>query len=302
MNVVSTTPSGTEILYALGVEPVAVSHACDYPPAVEGTPRLDASRIGDGTSRDRHRQVKAAGGHVYDIDAQRLREAEPDVIVTQDVCGVCAVDETTVGEVLSGLGLEPTVVGLNARRLADVFDCIRTVGAATNRDDRANALVANLRGRLERIAAGTAKAGDRPRVAVFEWMDPVHVAANWVPELVELVGGDYGLADPGERSATTPWEAVVSYAPDVVIIAPCSYSVERTTARIAELASHPGWDDLPAVGNGHVYALDGSSYLTRWSPRLVDATERLATVIHPTVFGSPPSDVRRIDVGTATSL
>lgn len=293
MNVVSTSPSGTEILYALGVEPVAVSHACDYPPEVADKPRIDASRIEGETSSDRHTQTEAASadGHVYDVDTRRLRATEPDLIVTQEVCGVCAVDTTIVDDVLSDLDVDPQVVGLNANRLDDVFECIRSVGRATGRVERADALVADLRGRLDAIESQAAAIDERPRVAVIEWMDPIHVAANWVPELVELAGGAYGLAEPGQRSVETEWATVVDYAPEVVVVAPCSYDVERTRERRSELADRDGWEMLPAVRDGRVYALDGSSYLTRWSPRLVDAAERLAAVLHPTVFGDPPADV-----------
>lgn len=302
MNVVSTTPSGTEILYALGVEPVAVSHACDYPPDVAKKPRIDSSRIEGETSGERHSRTAAASadGHVYDVDARRLRAAEPDLIVTQEVCGVCAVDTTTVDAVLEDLDVDPEVLALDANRLEDLFDCIQTVGAATGRDGRADALVTDLRGRLEAIESRTNAIDDRPRVVVIEWMDPVHIAGNWVPELVELAGGAYGLAEPGQRSVETAWEAIVDYAPEVVVVAPCSYGVDRTRERRSELTDRAGWGTLPAVREGNVYALDGSSYLTRWSPRLVDAAERLAAILHPTEFGELPPDVAPlVDPATA---
>lgn len=296
VNVVSTSPSATEILYALGVEPVAVSHACDYPPAVADAPRIDASRVDGETSGERHARAETASadGHVYDVHTRRLREAAPDLIVTQEVCGVCAVDATVIDDVLADLDADPEVLGLNANRLDDVFDCIRAVGRATGREERAATLVAELRGRLDAIATRAAVADPRPRVAVIEWMDPVHVAANWVPELVELAGGDYGLAAAGRRSTETAWADVVDYAPEVLVVAPCSYPVERTRDRRAELADRAGWERLPAVRTGRVFAFDGSSYLTRWSPRLVDAAERLAAALHPDVFGPPPADVFRL--------
>lgn len=296
MNVVSTSPSGTEILYALGVEPVAVSHACDYPPEVEHKPRIDSSRIEGGTSGERHAQTASADsdGHVYSVHAERLRAAEPDLIVTQEVCGVCAVDTTTVDGVLSDLDVDPEVLALNASRLDDLYECIRAVGRATGREDRAGTLVSELRSRLRAIERDVPTGATPPRVTVIEWMDPIHVAANWVPELVELTGGTYGLAEPGQPSREIEWSAVLDYAPDVLVVAPCSYPVDRTRERLSELADREGWDSLPAVRNGRVYAFDGSSYLTRWAPRLVDGAERLAAVVHPEVFGEPPSDVARL--------
>lgn len=300
LRVVSTSPSGTEICYALGVEPVAVSHACDYPPEVADTPSINVSRITEGSSADRHGQVRDAGDgdHVYDVDVERLRAAEPDLIVSQEVCGVCAVDTTLVESVLGDLEADPEVVGLSANRLEDLFTCIERVAAATGTTDRAQALVEDLRERLAAVEAQVATVDDRPRTAVLEWMDPIHLGANWVPELVTTAGGRYDLVAPGERSSAIEWDAVVDYDPEVLVVAPCSYPPERTLERIdGELASRPGWADLTAVRNGRVYVLDGSSYLTRWTPRLVDATERLAACLHPNVVGEPPEDVLRYDAG-----
>ena len=294
MNVVSTSPSATEILYALGVEPVAASHACDYPPEVEEKPRIDASNIEGETSGERHEQLEAASddGHVYSVDAEKLRAVEPDLIVTQEVCGVCAVDTTVVDGVLADLEVDPEVVGLSASRLADLYTCIRDVARATGREDEAEALIAELQARLASIEARVPETG--PRVTVMEWMDPIHIAGNWVPELVSVAGGEYGLADPGQSSMECDWSAVVDYDPEVVVVAPCSCGVEQTRNRLVELAERPGWDERSAVRAGEVYAFDGSSYLTRWSPRLVDAAERLASVFHPDAFGPPPGDVGRL--------
>lgn len=295
MNVVSTSPSGTEILYALGVEPVAVSHRCDHPPEVREKPRIDASRIAGGDSADRHRQVREAGDGdgVYDVDEATLRAAEPDLIVTQSVCGVCAVDESLVESVLGDLDVSPEVLGLEASTLDDCFACIHAVGEATGREERAASLVADLRERLGGVEASVEER-PRPRVLVVEWMDPVHLAANWVPELVEAAGGDYGLIKPGAASTEVAWQQVVEYDPEVLVVAPCGVSAEATGHRIDELAGRDGWADLTAVREGRVHAMDGSAYLNRWTPRLVDAAERLASIIHPAAAGSPPEDVRQI--------
>jgi len=296
VNVVSTSPSATEILYAIGVEPVAVSHACDYPPEVENKPAIDSSRISGETSGERHAQTAAAAadGHVYSMHAERLRAADPDLIITQEVCGVCAVDTTAVDHVLSDLQNDPEVLALDATRLADLFECIHAVGRATGREDQARTLVSDLRARLMEIEERVEARARTPSVTVIEWMDPIHVAANWVPELVDLAGGAYGLADPGERSREHDWSAVVDFSPEVLVLAPCSYPVERTRDRLDELATRDGWRSLPAVRNGRVYAIDGSSYLTRWSPRLVDGAERLAAILHPDHYGDPPADVARL--------
>ncbi|MFB6311937.1 MAG: ABC transporter substrate-binding protein, partial [Salinirussus sp.] len=175
MNVVSTSPSATEILYAIGVEPVAVSHACDYPPEVDDKPVIDTSQIGGESSGERHAQTEAAAadGHVYSVHAERLRAADPDLIITQEVCGVCAVDTTAVDHVLSDLQSDPEVLALDANRLEDLFDCIETVGRATGHEAQARTLVSDLRARLGAIEDRVESRETTPSVTVIEWMDPV---------------------------------------------------------------------------------------------------------------------------------
>lgn len=292
MNVVSTSPSGTEILCALGIEPVAVSHACDYPPRVRGVPSIDFSRVRGESSAERHDRVRtmSAEGTVYRLDVETLREADPDLILSQEVCGVCAVDTGLIDGVLGDLDTEPAVVGLHANRLADLFLCIERVGAAVRCEKRATELNRDLRERLAAIESRT-RGVERPRVAIFEWMDPLIAAGNWVPELVSIAGGEYGLAEPGDRTVEVGWDEVRDYEPEVLISAPCGFSTDGTLARREELTTREGWDDLAAVRSGRAYAMDGASYLNRWSPRLVDATERLAACCHPEEFDSRPTDV-----------
>ncbi|SDJ50843.1 iron complex transport system substrate-binding protein [Halovenus aranensis] len=288
MRVVSTSPSSTEILYALGVQPVAVSHACDYPPAVENRPVIDVSKVDAKASADRHEQVQAAtaDGHVYRMDADTLDTVEPDLIVTQGVCGVCAVDEVLVDETVAELDADPDVVALQAHTLDDVLACIRDVGEETDTDDRARALVEDLRRRIEAVERQR-PADDRPRTAVLEWLDPPRPAGSWVPDVVTAAGGEYGLGEAGERSQAVEWEAVREYDPERLVVAPCGFDLERTRRRLHELTDRPGWDEITAVQTGQVYALDGSAYLTRWTPRIVDAVEHLARICHPETFGSP---------------
>lgn len=295
MRVVSTSPSGTEICYALGVEPVAVSGRCSHPPEAVDKPRIDASAIDARTSADRHEQVRdaAASDGVHEVHAERLRAAEPDLIVTQRVCGECAVDESRVETVLGDLDVDPDVLGLQANTLNDCFECIRRVGMATGTEERADELVADLRARLEAIRE---RVDDRPRprVAVVEWMDPIHVAGNWVPELVDVAGGDYGLVEAGGGSRTIDWRTLVEYDAEVLVVAPCGTSVGATVERIGELTGRDGWADLAAVRTDRVFAMDGQRYLNRWTPGLVDAAERLASAFHPEAVGAPPVDVRRL--------
>jgi iron complex transport system substrate-binding protein len=292
MNVISTSPSSTEILYALGVEPVAVSHACDHPPEAAALPSIDVSKVDAEASADRHEQVRAAtaDGHLYEMDADAIDAVAPDLIVTQGVCGVCAVDDVLVGETLDSLDADPEVVALDASRLSDVFECIRTVGEATGTEARAESLVDDLRDRIAAVERRVDGA-DRPRVAVLEWMDPVRPAGSWVPDVVETAGGEYGLTEPGNRSFAAEWETIRAYDPEVLVVAPCGFDADRTRRQFDELADRPGWAELSAVRNDRVYVLDGSAYLTRWTPRLVDAVERLAALCHPETCGPPPADV-----------
>ena len=295
MNVVSTSPSSTEILYALGVEPVAVSHACDHPPEAAALPSIDVSKVDAEASADRHEQVRAAtaDGHLYRMDADAIDRTDPDLVVTQGVCGVCAVDEVLVDETLEGLDADPDVLALRARRLEDVLECVLEVGRATGTRDRASELVADLRDRIAAVEAAV-PAGDRPRTAVLEWMDPVRPAGRWVPDVVAAAGGEYGLGDPGADSRPLEWARLLEYDPEVLVVAPCGYDADRTRRRFHELADRTGWASITAVETDRVFVLDGSAYLTRWTPRIVDAVERLAACCHPDAFGPPPDDVVRV--------
>ncbi|MFP8953284.1 ABC transporter substrate-binding protein [Natrialbaceae archaeon A-arb3/5] len=294
MNVISTSPSSTEILYELGVEPVAVSHACDYPPKVTDLPAIDVSKVDATASADRHEQVRAATakGHLYQMDADRIAAVDPDLIVTQGVCGVCAVDDVLVDETLADLDVDPAVLALQANRFADVLECVHEVGEAVGREERAAELVDSLRARVEAVEQRVPDE-PRPRTAVLEWMDPIRPAGSWVPDVVRAAGGEYGLGEPGARSDSLEWDAFLEYDPEVVVVAPCGFDAERTREQFHELSDRPGWDELTAVREDRVFVLDGSAYLTRWTPRLVDAVERLAPLCHPDAFGSPPDDVVR---------
>ncbi|RQG93163.1 cobalamin-binding protein [Natrarchaeobius halalkaliphilus] len=293
MNVISTSPSSTEILYELGVEPVAVSHACDHPPAATELPTIDVSKVDASASADRHEQVRTAtaNGHLYRMDGERIDALEPDLIVTQGVCGVCAVDDVLVEETLADLAVDPDVLALQANRLADVLECVEDVGRATATEERATALVDDLR---ERIAGVERRVPDepRPRTAVLEWMDPIRPAGSWVPDVVDAAGGEYDIGDPGERSQPLEWDAFLAYDPEVLVVAPCGFDAERTLEQFHELSDRPGWDEITAVRDDRVFVLDGSAYLTRWTPRLVDAIERLAALCHSEEFELPADVVR----------
>ncbi|QSG03477.1 ABC transporter substrate-binding protein [Natranaeroarchaeum sulfidigenes] len=295
MNVVSTSPSGTEILYALGVEPVAVSHSCDYPPGVEELPTIDTSRVDAEASADRHQQVEEStrSGHVYRIDSEVLRTVEPDLVLTQGVCGVCAVDESLIDETLADLDVDPEVLALHANELDDLYECIKRVGRAVGRGERAESLVGELKERVRTVEQRASSRTASPRVAVFEWMDPPRLAGNWVPELIESAGGTPLLVEPGDRTSELDWQTFLDAGPEVIVVAPCGFDVDRTEARLHELAYREGWAELPAVQQGRVYGVDGAAYFNRWTPRLIESLERLDRILTDEK-STLPDGVRRL--------
>jgi iron complex transport system substrate-binding protein len=296
MRVVSLLPSATEICYALGVEPVGVSHECDWPPAAAEQPSVTRSRVdADATSDEINAQVADAEseGGVYDIDDERLAALDPDLVVTQGVCEVCAVETVQVTRALERVGSDAAVLTTDPHSVDDVLADVERVGDALGRRERAVEVVASLRNRIDAVDQRARRADECPAVAVFDWLDPVMVAGHWLPELVELAGGDYTMADPGDRSTPREWASVRAADPDVLVAAPCGFDLDQTVANSVDLTGREGWTALQAVERDRVYAMDGHHYVNRPGPHLVDTLEYLAGVIHPTLFETPPEDVVR---------
>jgi len=294
MNVVTLLPSATEVVYALGVEPVGVSHECDYPPEAASKPSMNRSRVDpDASSAAINEQVVEAerGGGVYEIDVAALDAADPDLVVTQGICDVCAVDEVLVERAVEEIDANPEILASDPHSLADLYDDVRRIGAATGREDRAAALIDSLQERVAAVETRAAAATGTPRVAVLDWMEPPMVAGHWVPELVDAAGGEYGLADPGERSRPREFAEVAAYDPEVLVAAPCGFDLDRTTRNAGELTDREAWDGVAAVRQGRAYAVDGNHYMNRPGPRLVDTLEHLAGLVHPDLFDRPPADV-----------
>jgi len=295
MRVVSLLPSATEIVFALGVEPVGVSHECDHPPAARDLPAVNRSRVDpDASSAEIDAQVQAAvadGEGVYAVDRDRLAALDPDLIVSQGICDVCAVDEVLVREAVDDLGLAADVLTTDPHRLDDVLDDVERIGAALDREDRAAAYRSELQARLDAVAERTADADRRPRVAILDWLDPVMVAGHWMPDVIDVAGGAYGLADPGARSRPREWAAVREYDPEVLVLAPCGFEIDQTLADLDAILDLPGIADLAAVENDAVYAMDGHHLVNRPGPRLVETAECLGSVLHPDRFERPPGDV-----------
>lgn len=292
MRIVSLLPSATEILFALGLgdEVVAVTHECDYPPAARAKPHITRSLLrADMTSREIDEavsgQLTSDAHSLYSIDRDLLARLAPDLIVTQALCEVCAVDYDDVLDAVKSLPRQPQLLNLEPSSLQDVLDDFTRVGEATGREAEAARLVEELTARIERVKVTVARAENRPRVGFLEWLDPIFCGGHWNPELVELAGGQDAIGRKGEDSVRVAWERVRLFAPEVLVISCCGFSQERTRQELPTLEHQPGYAELPAVKNGRVHVVDGSAYFSRPGPRLVDSLELLAHFVHPEVFG-----------------
>jgi iron complex transport system substrate-binding protein len=289
--IVSFLPSATEIACALGLtdQLVGITHECDYPVEIEGKPVVVRSALPIETMNQREIDVAVAermrAGHsLYQVDEKLLQELAPDLILTQDLCQVCAPSGTEVSQALNLLPKKPRILWLTPNSLEQIFANVRELGEATGRAKEADELIANGRARLEKIAAVTSRLSHRPRVFCMEWLDPVYCSGHWVPEMVRIAGGIDSLSRQGKDSVRLPWEDVVKWAPEVLIITPCGFNLEKTIEQALQLFTYEGWANLPAVREGRVYAVDANSYFARPGPRVVDGTELLAHLIHPDVF------------------
>jgi len=273
---------------------VGRSHECDYPPEVRLLPVVSTVQIDiNVSSAEIDAQVKqmAQNKHepedpalkalsIYAIDIDRLQELRPDVIFTQTQCEVCAVSERDVIKAIARLtGLQPLVVSLSPYRLQDVWEDVLRVGRALGKGDQAQTLVERYQQRLTDLAIKVAAFNTKPRVAVLEWLDPLMSAGNWTPELVAYAGGENIFGEIGQHSPWLTWEALQAADPDVIVLSPCGYTLDRTMQDVPLLQQHHAWTGLKAVRNGRVYAIDGNQYLNRSGPRLVESAELLARVM-----------------------
>lgn len=293
MRIVSLTPSATEIICALGLEGclVGVSHECDFPASVKQLPKLTQNLIpstaGSGEIDEWVRDRVKTQQSLYSLDQSLLASLQPDLVVTQTLCNVCAVAEDDVTAAVRSLPVQPVVVNLAPSRLADLFENVRQVGQAAGVADRAEIVVNSMKDRVAAITRKTDLIGYRPRVVLLEWVDPLFCSGHWTPELIQLAGGYEGIGREGQPSRTISWEDVRSFDPEVLVLACCGFDIQRGLEEREILRRLSGYSELNCVRNGRVYVSDGNAYFNRPGPRLVESLQILASAIHPELHPLP---------------
>jgi len=294
MRICSLLPSATEIVFALGLgdRVVGVTHECDFPPEARRRPVVTRSAVPEDTpdSRVIHQHIARAvhaGSSIYTLDHARLAALDPDLILTQELCDVCAVSYAQVTAAVRRLEGPRRVLSLAPTSLEGILTTILQVGEAAGVPERAQALVAGLRARIDAITARAAGRARRPRVVALEWLDPPFVGGHWVPEMVRRAGGQDVLGPEGRPSTRVSWARIADAAPEVIVLMPCGFDLARTRAALAAADLPPAWRTLDAVVAGAVYAVDGSAYFNRPGPRIVDGLAILAEILHPEAF--PPT-------------
>jgi iron complex transport system substrate-binding protein len=296
MRIVSLVPHATELLFALGLgsDVVGVTHECDHPPATRRLRHvtrdvlpagLDAGEI-DAAVRER----TLAGEAIYELDREALAALEPELIVTQALCPVCAVSYDEVAEVARTLPSTPRVIALDPKTLGETLGDVRTIAQATDCRDAGVALIADTAARVDRVKLAV-RAQPRPRVAAIEWLDPLFVAGHWTPQLIELAGGEDVLGMPGEPSRVVSWDELAAARPEVLVVMPCGYDERRAHAEAAAYSR-----ELASVGAQRIVAVNASAYFSRPGPRLIDGLELLAHVLHPGCAHVVPIDARAMPV------
>jgi iron complex transport system substrate-binding protein len=296
MRIVSLVPSATEMLFALGLgsDVVAVTHECDYPAGAVELPKITRDVLPSGLTAaqiDAAVRERTLGGQsINELDGELLRELEPDLIVTQSLCSVCAVSADDVRAIAEEIPTHPQVVSLDPHTLGEVLGDVRTLAQATGSKDTAVELIKDASARIDRIRVAV-RGARRPRVVALEWLDPPFAAGHWTPQMVEFAGGEDVLGFAGEPSEQRSWDEVRACQPDIVIVMPCGYDAE-----IAHREAEMHRDELASIGAGEVVAVDAAAYFSRPGPRIVDGLELLAHIIHPELIASAPGAALTVEL------
>jgi iron complex transport system substrate-binding protein len=294
MRICSLLPSATEIVFALGAEKflVGVTHECDYPPQATQIRKVTRSKIPAGSSSGQIdvavSSTLGAVGSIYELDLDLLETLQPDLVLTQRLCNVCAVSFDDVVQAVESLKSCPTVIDLEPNSLADILANIRTVGQAIGLEPEAKILVDSLQLRIDGIRSKTELIPSRPSVLMLEWVDPPYCGGHWMKELVEIAGGTDNFSNHHRPSHRLDWQRVLKLPPDLIVLTCCGFSLDRCAEESHILAKLEGVHDLPATKSGRVFATDGSAYFSRPGPRIVESLEILAHLTHPDVFPAPP--------------
>lgn len=294
MRIVSLLPSATEILYALGLgdSVVGVTHECDYPPEAAKKPPLIRPRVdphAPPAEIDRQvREIVERGESIYAVDAEQLASLAPDLIVTQDLCHVCAASPDDLATALTRLPKQPRVLTLTPHSLGDVWQDVMRAGEATGTTCVAENLVAQLKAKVHAIESAVRAVPRRPRVLCLEWLDPYYVGGHWVPEMVAKAGGEDVLGRAAEPSFRVKAEEIAESGPDMILVMQCGYDAARNAREFRKTRLPQSWDNLPAFREGRVFAVDANSYFSRPGPRLADGLQLLAHLFHPDLFGPLP--------------
>ena len=292
MRIVSLIPSATEVACALGLreELVGVTHECDYPASVRTLPRLTRSMLPEGLTSAEIDAAVSASLHdehtVYELDVDLLGQLNPDVVLTQSLCEVCAVPREHVDEAVCTMPEAARVISLDPSTIEEMLDDLIRVAEEFDKPEAGMALVNQLRRRLDDVAHRTADLSYRPRVLCVEWTDPIFCAGHWLPGMVSIAGGVEGLGRPGVDSGRITWEEVQAWSPEIILVMPCGFDVQGALEQTQWLTERAGWQELPAVQAGNVFVVDANAYFARPGPRLVDGTEIMARLFHPDLFPS----------------
>ena len=296
MRIVSLVPSATETLFALGLgsDVIAVTHECDYPAAALELPKITRDVLPTGLSAGEIdaavKERTLAGLSIYELDADLLRDLRPDLIVTQQLCSVCAVSYDDVRAVAEDIDTHPNVISLDPHTIGEVLGDVRTLAQATDRKDEAVELIREASSRIDKVRVAV-RGVRRPRVAALEWLDPPFAAGHWTPQLIDYAGGEDALGFAGEKSEEHTWDEVGASQPDIVVVMPCGYDAE-----IAHREAEMHRDQLAAVGAGEVVAVDAAAYFSRPGPRIIAGLELLAHIIHPELFPEAPAEVFTVEL------
>jgi iron complex transport system substrate-binding protein len=296
VRIVSLVPHATELLFALGLgeDVVAVTHECDHPPEALQRPQVTRDVLAGGLSAGEIdaavRERTLVGEAIYELDRQALERAAPDLIVTQELCPVCAVSYEEVAEIAKDLPSKPRVIALDPKTLGETLGDVRTVAEATDRRERGIELIGEIAGRVDRVKLAV-RAQPRVRVAALEWLDPVYIAGHWTPQMIELAGGEDVLGLPGERSEVVSWEQLGAARPQVLVVMPCGYDAQRALQEATTFAA-----ELARIGAQRIVAVNASAYFSRPGPRLIDGLELLAQILHPDRFKDPLSRMQGLAV------